>query len=281
MMDQPSSPVGRPYLPLVLVVAIFSVALLVGGGYFAMHGAWSHPLPDCFEQSEPPPTSQADDDYSKWQKPLVAIVFSGQMHGYINPCGCSHPQYGGLERRYNFIQSLMAKEWDVVGIDLGELAALRASRCKTSSNTHERPALAAMNYKALGIGRDEMLFPLGDALAADLGRKRSSVPPICCVAHRAGDKEFSTRTSIFAPMKSSPTPSPKIGVINVIGTDLRDELEPSRTLPSRNSSRIMDELPKALGRIRDAGVEIGIVLHHEYPKMDDEIEFPKGGIQRP
>src|SRR5262249_55236313 len=38
-----------------------------------------------------------------WTKPDLVIVLSGQQHGYVLPCGCSDPQFGGLERRYNFL----------------------------------------------------------------------------------------------------------------------------------------------------------------------------------
>src|SRR5262245_1175096 len=34
-----------------------------------------------------------------WDKPRppdLAIVISGQTHGYLQPCGCSYPQKGGL-----------------------------------------------------------------------------------------------------------------------------------------------------------------------------------------
>ena len=31
----------------------------------------------------------------------VALLLSGESHGYLQPCGCSEPQKGGLARRYN------------------------------------------------------------------------------------------------------------------------------------------------------------------------------------
>src|SRR5262245_39306019 len=43
---------------------------------------------------------------AKWDRPAVALIFSGQQLGYLQPCGCSHPQYGGLTRRYNLLQRL-------------------------------------------------------------------------------------------------------------------------------------------------------------------------------
>jgi hypothetical protein len=48
---------------------------------------------------------------------------------------------------------------------------------------------------------------------------------------------------------------------------LRDELEPLKEKFLFNQ----DELPKALKAFADAGVEIGIILHHEYPVVDKNI----------
>ena len=120
---------------------------------------------DCYEQ-EITQDNQAPRDYTQWDKPLVAIVLSGQMHGQYDPCGCSVPQYGGLTRRFNFVQALKAKKWDVVGIDLGELPSLNGIP-KQNLLKYEMSirALGAMNYRAIGIGRDEILSPLGEALA--------------------------------------------------------------------------------------------------------------------
>src|SRR5437660_891773 len=46
-----------------------------------------------------------------WDKPDLVLVLSGSQHGYLLPCGCSRPQVGGLERRWNFVQLLREKGW--------------------------------------------------------------------------------------------------------------------------------------------------------------------------
>src|SRR5687767_4715814 len=79
----------------------------------------------------PPPTGPAKEptvggvplfkDWPANQKPDAVIVFSGQTWGLLQPCGCSRPQTGGLERRAEFIDTLKAKGWPVAGVDLGDL----------------------------------------------------------------------------------------------------------------------------------------------------------------
>jgi len=47
--------------------------------------------------------------FANWpanQKPDAVIVFTGQTWGFLQPCGCSRPQTGGLERRAVFIDHL-------------------------------------------------------------------------------------------------------------------------------------------------------------------------------
>ncbi len=39
-------------------------------------------------------------------KPAAIAIVSGEMNGYIEPCGCSDDQEGGLIRRYDLVERL-------------------------------------------------------------------------------------------------------------------------------------------------------------------------------
>ncbi len=276
MMDtdnpMPASP--RAPLGLMIVGAAFLFVVLFGGGYLTIRDGMtsSRPAPGGMEEQDWPPDSQADDDLSKWQKPLVAIVVSGQMHGYTDPCGCSIPQYGGLTRRYNFIQSLKEKKWDVVGIDLGELPSLKGVHLQNLLKYEMTVrSLAAMNYKVIGIGRDEIVFPLGDALAQIADVRYPFPRPInVSLAEAAPGQKFYEGFNLR--QYEIINTNPKIGVINVIGPDLRKEMQ-------SRGEKFLEGNAKALDEFANKGVEIGIVLHHEYPKLD-ETNFPIGGFKR-
>src|SRR5207247_1314420 len=73
------------------------------------------------------------------------------------------------------------------------------------------------------------------------------------------------------PYEIIDTTSPKIGVINIMGPDLCDELKTQAQFVKNDRL----ELSKALNAFADAGVEVGILLHHEYSKLDPD-EFPLG-----
>ena len=97
-------------------------------------------------QSDPPPTPAAAAApsaipyFRDWPKPDVALVLSGQQHGYLQPCGCTRPQYGGLARRFNLISQLRERGWPVVALDVGDVAA-GSSQVR---NIHEGPAAHAV-----------------------------------------------------------------------------------------------------------------------------------------
>ena len=46
---------------------------------------------------------------------------SGEMDGYLEPCGCTQGQLGGLIRRLDFVERPKAQNWPVALIDLGSL----------------------------------------------------------------------------------------------------------------------------------------------------------------
>src|SRR5262245_51812101 len=59
-----------------------------------------------------------------WPEPKLALVFTGSLDGYIEPCGCSgkENQKGGLSRRDMMLKQLTTeKKWPVVAVDVGGL----------------------------------------------------------------------------------------------------------------------------------------------------------------
>lgn len=90
-----------------------------------------------------------------WAKPAFAIVFTGEQHGYLEPCGCSETQSGGLKRRADLIHKMEQREWPVVGFDLGGTVA-RSGRQQQIKFEALVEALKQINYQAVGVGADEI-----------------------------------------------------------------------------------------------------------------------------
>lgn len=96
-----------------------------------------------------------------WEKPDVAIVFTGMTNGYIEPCGCAgmDRMKGGLSRRNTFLNDLRNERgWDVVTIDAGQITdgfgVQEELKFDMATNAYN-----LMGYDAIGIGKGELRFP--------------------------------------------------------------------------------------------------------------------------
>ncbi|TWU49607.1 multiheme c-type cytochrome [Rubripirellula reticaptiva] len=106
------------------------------------------------------------EDYKTWQQPTVALVFTGQQHGYIEPCGCTglDRQKGGVARRYTFIDSLAKQGWNLVPMDAGNQVRRFGKQAAIKMQQSAR-ALDEMGYQAVGFGPDDIRLGVGDLLA--------------------------------------------------------------------------------------------------------------------
>ena len=66
----------------------------------------------------PGSASPIDKLMAELSNPAALLIVSGQQDGYMEPCGCSAEQIGGLIRRFDFIERLQNKNWPVALIEL-------------------------------------------------------------------------------------------------------------------------------------------------------------------
>lgn len=160
----PRLPRGRAFLVAALTLAVVSCSAM---GFFMLHLLRS-PGEAAEGPDSGPVKPKATRLFQTWphdRQPDLALVLSAQQHGFNQPCGCSDPQYGGLERRSNFLQELKSKRgWPVVALDLGDVPQARGPQVLLKYKT-SMEALQAIGYSAVGIGQYEMELPLLDALA--------------------------------------------------------------------------------------------------------------------
>jgi Cytochrome c554 and c-prime len=99
------------------------------------------------------------------RKPLFVLLLSGQQYGYLQPCGCSPIQYGGLERRFNVIQQLKKEYgWKIIALDLGDIPQERGPQ-KLLKYVTSMESLKRLDYTAVGVGENEFMLPLIEGLA--------------------------------------------------------------------------------------------------------------------
>jgi hypothetical protein len=204
--------------------------------------------------------------FAGWGQPDRVLVVSGQMHGYMFPCGCSEPQYGGLVRRQVFIDSLKAKGWDVVGVDLGELPPLPGTsipRQRELKLQYTMKALDLMGYRAVGLGKTEMEMPLVNALSQYSINKATPRPINATLADTWQKGTFLHSDGNARPFEILPG-SPRVGVVSFVGPDLEDAITLHKMgLKFVNNKNV---LPKLFKEFADQKVDMAMLLHHEYAK---------------
>src|SRR5262245_15731514 len=157
---------------------------------------------------------QAAVRFSDWPKPDLALVLTGQQHGYLQPCGCSPVQYGGLARRYNFLQTLRQRGWPVVAVDLGDIARPSGPQALLKYTTSMR-ALQLMGYTAVGIGEHEMAMPLIDALGHFALNNPSPRVVAANLLNRGKGELFNGMVEGWAVGGQAGTP--RVGVVGLLG----------------------------------------------------------------
>ena len=87
----------------------------------------------------------------------VTLVFSGAELGYLEPCGCSEGQLGGIARRDSFLQQLRGRENVILPIANGNLIQDVSAQSEIKANIGFL-ALADMEYIAYNIGEHDIQF---------------------------------------------------------------------------------------------------------------------------
>ncbi len=303
--DSPAARPGRVAVRFVGVAAVLlAVAAAVG---FWVYTTRQTPIPPTEPTGGGKPTSPSDtvkvggvklfDTWPK-EKPDLVIVVSGQMFGYLSPCGCSRPQLGGLERRYNLIQELKGKGWEVIGVDVGEIAPA-GNKGLPNQNWkkygYAMKALKEMGYIAVGLGKTEFQNGMMDLLG-QFTVNNPNERPIILAGNIAGgverDKDnkpikATAREEYFKVKDARPLvedvevykgKSASVGVVGMtapsvagglVGVDAKFDFE-----------KVPDRLPDALKKLNAAKPDLKVLLYQgsEIEAMQVAKDFPDIGL---
>jgi hypothetical protein len=113
-----------------------------------------------------------------WPKPDLAIVLTGELDGYIEPCGCAglENQLGGLKRRHTFIKQLESQGWNLASFDLGGLVKRTGLQAEIKYR-YALESLVEIGYSAVGLGTNELLLNV-DAVAGTIANLDPAKNPI-------------------------------------------------------------------------------------------------------
>jgi hypothetical protein len=226
----PSLPKNRPCRGRAFqlaAVALTIVSALAGTGLARWLRLASSSIGGGGETAKADPELTLPDHLFKdWPKPDLVMLLSAQQHGYILPCGCSRPQIGGLERRYNLVKLLKAKDWPYCAIDLGDLAQKSGPVDLPNLQglikyRYSMEALKKMDYAAVSFGG----YDASLSLEAALGAYALQFPKPRVVAANLlnAEESFPEQTKPFEVV--SPKGSDiKVGVTAVIGPTVEDKI---------------------------------------------------------
>jgi len=204
--------------------------------------------------------------FKGWPKPDVAIILSGDQHGYLQPCGCSEPQYGGLTRRYNLFQALWQRGWPTVAVDLGDIAGSQKDNPPLLLHNpqtllkyrYSMMALEKMQYGAASFGLRETELPLFDAMAETLNHPSPKV--LCANLIRAGNGQvYQGTVADFEVVKpTTQAKAPLVGVVAIAGKDLESKVKDMTVKFDPKTPKILID---ALIQCKQKGAELHVVLY--------------------
>ncbi len=305
--DSPAARPGRVAVRFLGVLAVL-VAVAAAGGFW-VYTTQQKPIP----HAEPPggskPTTPTGSDnvkvggvkmFETWpkEKPDLVIVVSGQMYGYLSPCGCSRPQLGGLERRYNLIQELKGKGWEVIGVDVGEIAPAGNKglpKQNLKKYGYAMRALKEMGYVAVGLGKTEFQNDVMDLLG-QFTVNNPNERPIILSGNIAGGVE---RDKDNKPVKASaredffkvPGARPLVEDVEVYKGKAVSVGVVGMTAPSVagglvsvdakfDFEKVPDRLPDALKKLNAAKSDLKVLLYQgtEIEAMQVAKDYPDIGL---
>lgn len=228
-------------------------------------GTKSTPTSEAYGAGKRPfdPIAENGKIFEGWEKPKVTLIFTGDQHGYFEPCGCAGPgrQKGGMSRRYTFLKQLADDGWNPVPIDLGGLSRRYGPQAEIKLQT-SIDALKAMQYQAVGLAGDDLRFPADVLLSAT-----------------AGDETFISANVIVLGNESRfrviEAGGVKIGVTSVLAGKPRDELAESID-PGITIEDPVEALQLVIPQLKEAGCDQLVLLAYAPKNVAEQLakEFP-------
>jgi hypothetical protein len=195
------------------------------------------------------------------QSPELLLVFSGEQHNYEAPCGCTLPQFGGIERRYNFLNDLRKLGLKVVPLDLGDIYAPgRFAEQSKLKYQYLMKALNLMGYDAIAVGQEEFRLPLLEGLANTVLAHNYSFAMLGAnileKENYPGENGSMIKDYRVIEPKNSKV---KVGVVGTLGQSVIDEVgKIDRQVKFGNNAKI---LPEAIAAMKPKKPDVHVLLY--------------------
>jgi hypothetical protein len=193
--------------------------------------------------------------FVNWPKPDVALVFSGEQDGYLEPCGCAglENQKGGLKRRFTLLKELRGKGWPTVAMDIGGQEKRSGVQPELKLDFSLR-ALELLGYAAVGFGPHDLRM---DLLPIVINLDK---PANLLVSANVGIADFDD--SLTQRYKIVEAGGMKIGITSVLGKQDMAGLKNTGDLTLVDP---VEALGQVLPKLREAQCDQLVLLAHAEP----------------
>jgi hypothetical protein len=219
------------------------------------------------ERKKPDPVAANGPIFVDWPKPNVALVFSGEQDGYLEPCGCAglENQKGGLRRRFTLLKQLHDKGWPLVEMDLGGQEKRFGVQAELKFDFALR-ALQKMGYAAVGIGEQDLRM---DLLSIVINLDEATNPLVSAnVGIVDFDSGFSKRYKIVE------AGGMKIGITSVLGKKALAQFKNASDLTLLEPYQA---IPQVLPKLLEAKCDQLVLLAYADPDEAEDLarRFPE------
>ena len=212
--------------------------------------------------------------FEGWEKPELALIFTGGLDGYVEPCGCAGiaQMKGGLSRRSSFFKELQAKEWPYIAIDNGGFVKGFGRQEELKFFSMIVPGMVdQMKYDAIGIGPNDLRLPADSLLACT-----TNSPDIPSVFTSANVGVYGFDPMLTAPYRVIDKHGIRIGVTSIIGKSWQTNISNSDILLDDPIKRLRLVVPK----LEKEGCKWLVLISHA--SMEETLAiakaFPQFGI---
>ena len=199
--------------------------------------------------------------FQGWPKPKLAIVVTGQQHGYIEPCGCTGlaNQKGGMSRRHTFFKQLRAKGWELAPLDVGGQVRRPGPQAEAKYKWTTE-ALVKLGYKGVAYGGDDVVLSSGELAFPMLNAPESPYPFL---------------GSNVSVISSTPThrvlevAGMRLGITAVLGDEERSEIRNEN--PGVEMRSVDEGLKDAWAKLSEQRCNFHVLIAHASVKESREI----------
>ena len=204
--------------------------------------------------------------FEGWPRPELVLVFTGELDGYLEPCGCAglENQKGGLMRRHTLLTEFAREGWPTLAVDLGGQVRRLGRQAKLKFD-YAIECLATSGYAAVGFGpMDLKMDPLSTALNLE-----GNNPFVCAnVAIISFDSGFSQRYKVVN------VGGKRIGITAVLGVAKQAALQNLEDIVLTDP---VDALHEVVPQMKAEQCDVLVLLSHADPRESRQLarQFPE------